>query len=206
MKLSLSQSPSAKQQPNFARYCRHRKLLIDRCGELHPIRNQSLKVLQLLADNHDTILTRDAIHTAVWNKVAVTDDSLIQCISELRKALGDKDRAILKTFPRQGYLLSQDAFAPMTVQFTVKPNMRLRSLLVSNQTRAVLAAIVLFLSAQAILIEKSTIAESVNEKIQIGSNSTAGWVHSGELGKRAYRESGMPYWNNQFLWDGYYPK
>src|SRR5262249_31705732 len=34
-----------------------------------------------------------------------TDDSLIRCISEVRRALGDESQAIIKTVPRRGYLL-----------------------------------------------------------------------------------------------------
>src|SRR6476659_7037261 len=40
---------------------------------------------------------------AVWPGVAVTDDSLVQCIHQIRRALGDDGHAILKTVPKRGY-------------------------------------------------------------------------------------------------------
>jgi DNA-binding winged helix-turn-helix (wHTH) protein len=34
----------------------------------------------------------------------VTDDSLVQCLIEVRRALGDKSRCYIKTVPRRGYI------------------------------------------------------------------------------------------------------
>ena len=42
----------------------------------------------------------------VWPGVAVTDDSLVQCIHEIRCALGDEKHAVLKTVPKRGYRLN----------------------------------------------------------------------------------------------------
>ncbi|OSQ52434.1 hypothetical protein MGEO_03350 [Marivita geojedonensis] len=41
----------------------------------------------------------------VWADTHVTDDSLVQCISEIRKALGSEASALLRTVPKQGYCL-----------------------------------------------------------------------------------------------------
>ena len=41
---------------------------------------------------------------AVWPDVVVTDDSLIRCIGEVRRAIGDEEQATIKTVPRRGYL------------------------------------------------------------------------------------------------------
>ena len=41
----------------------------------------------------------------VWKDTFVTDDSLVQCVSEIRKALGPEDGKLLKTVPKQGYRL-----------------------------------------------------------------------------------------------------
>lgn len=45
---------------------------------------------------------------AVWPDTHVTDDSLVQCISEIRRALG-KDGTRLRTVPKQGYRLNTTA-------------------------------------------------------------------------------------------------
>ncbi len=42
--------------------------------------------------------------SAVWPNVIVTDESLAQCVSDVRFALGDRGRRIIRTVPRRGYL------------------------------------------------------------------------------------------------------
>jgi adenylate cyclase len=45
------------------------------------------------------------LQSAVWPGIVVTDDSLVQCIGEIRKALGDDARKLVETVPRRGYRL-----------------------------------------------------------------------------------------------------
>ena len=47
---------------------------------------------------------KDALHAAVWGDIAVTEDSLVQCIGDIRRALGP-DRDALRTLPKRGYRL-----------------------------------------------------------------------------------------------------
>jgi len=42
---------------------------------------------------------------AVWPDVVVSDDSLVQCVGELRLALGSQGGALIRTLSRRGYLL-----------------------------------------------------------------------------------------------------
>lgn len=70
-----------------------------------PIRPQSLRVLDVLLDNVGRLVTRDALHATVWPGVVVTDDSLVQCIAEIRRAIGDTQHEIVRTVPRRGYRL-----------------------------------------------------------------------------------------------------
>ena len=59
----------------------------------------------LLAENAGRVVVKDEIIAKVWNNVVVTDDSLTQCIADIRKAIGDEDPRILRTVSRRGYLL-----------------------------------------------------------------------------------------------------
>lgn len=69
-------------------------------------------LLQLLSRAGE-IVTKDALIEAAWQGVAVTDNSLEQAISALRKALGDSNRGsraadrgsskLIETVPRRGY-------------------------------------------------------------------------------------------------------
>ena len=74
-------------------------------GEHVDLRPRSYAVLRLLAENAGRLVTKDAIIAKVWDDVAVTEDSLTQCIADIRRAVGDDDRRVLRTVPRKGYLL-----------------------------------------------------------------------------------------------------
>lgn len=68
-------------------------------------RPKAFEVLQHLVQNAGRLVSKEELHEAVWPKVTVTDDSLVQCIRELRDKLGDHDHSLIKTVPRRGYLL-----------------------------------------------------------------------------------------------------
>ena len=70
--------------------------------ELPPKR---FEVLRHLAENAGRLVSKEELYEAVWPKVTVTDDSLVQCIRELRQKLGDDGHSLIKTVPRRGYLL-----------------------------------------------------------------------------------------------------
>jgi DNA-binding winged helix-turn-helix (wHTH) protein len=74
-------------------------------GEHVELRPRSFAVLRLLAEHAGRLVTKDELITKVWDDVAVTEDSLTQCIADIRKAIGDEDRRVLRTVPRKGYLL-----------------------------------------------------------------------------------------------------
>lgn len=69
------------------------------------LRPKSFALLVYLGRHPGRLLSKDELIEAVWPNVAVTDDSLVQCISELRAALGDSNQHLIKTVPRRGYLL-----------------------------------------------------------------------------------------------------
>ncbi len=71
--------------------------------EIH-LRPQAFGVLQYLAANAGRLVSKDEIFEAVWGKTVVTDDSLTQCLVEIRRALGDESREAIRTVPRRGYV------------------------------------------------------------------------------------------------------
>ena len=79
------------------------------------LRSQSLAVLKILNDNVGKVVTKEQIMAAVWPDVAVTDDSLVQCITEIRKAIADTDRTIIKTLPKRGYIFEPRLALPEVV-------------------------------------------------------------------------------------------
>jgi TolB-like protein/DNA-binding winged helix-turn-helix (wHTH) protein/Tfp pilus assembly protein PilF len=82
-------------------------------GATIPVRPKTFALLTYLAKHPRRLLTKDELMQAVWPDVAVTDDSLVQCVSELRSALGDRNQSVIKTVPRRGYLFD--------AQFTAEP-------------------------------------------------------------------------------------
>jgi TolB-like protein/DNA-binding winged helix-turn-helix (wHTH) protein len=73
-------------------------------GEVE-LRPKSFEVLRHLAERPRCVVPKEALIGAVWPDVAVTDDSLTRCVSEVRRALADGRQEILKTVPRRGYML-----------------------------------------------------------------------------------------------------
>ncbi|WP_166504571.1 winged helix-turn-helix domain-containing protein [Thioclava sp. IC9] len=73
------------------------------------LRPQSAKVLAVLLAARGEMVGKERLMEAVWPDTHVTDDSLVQCISEIRKALGPRDGKRLQTLPRKGYRLAVDA-------------------------------------------------------------------------------------------------
>lgn len=62
-------------------------------------------VLKVLIENAGTPVTKGHLFSAVWKDTIVTDDALISCIQELRKALADdaKQPRFIETRHRRGY-------------------------------------------------------------------------------------------------------
>lgn len=81
------------------------EVLRNAAGNDIPLRPQSLAVLRYLARNVDRIVTKDELMNAVWADIAVTENSLVQCVHEIRRALGDENQSVLKTVARRGYRL-----------------------------------------------------------------------------------------------------
>jgi DNA-binding winged helix-turn-helix (wHTH) protein/Tfp pilus assembly protein PilF len=80
-----------------------RRLL--RAGEMIPLSERQLAILAHLVSQAGTALSKDALIEAAWRDVAVTDNSLEQAISAVRRALtnGPDEQSYIQTVPRQGY-------------------------------------------------------------------------------------------------------
>ena len=81
------------------------QILMDSQGNTCALRHQSLKVLHYLALHANQVVTKAELFASIWRGLNVTDDSLVQCIAEIRQALQDSKHQILKTWPRRGYSL-----------------------------------------------------------------------------------------------------
>jgi len=85
--------------------------LCDSTGQVAALRPQALYVLLELARRSGEVVTKRDLMARVWPGIVVTDDSLVQCIVEIRRALGDTEQRIVRTMPRRGYCLVPDSEA-----------------------------------------------------------------------------------------------
>ena len=79
---------------------------LHRDGAEVDLRAKCFDLLTCLARNAGRVVTKDELIQTVWPNVVVTDESLTRCVSDIRQALGDGAQRIVKTVPRQGYLLA----------------------------------------------------------------------------------------------------
>jgi TolB-like protein/DNA-binding winged helix-turn-helix (wHTH) protein len=113
-------------------------------GKAVDLRSQSAEVLSVLAARQGEIVSKDALTQAVWPDTFVTDDSLTQCIADIRRALGDDKHVIVQTLPKRGYRLNADALdaaSPNAAAGAERAGTRF------SPRRLVLAAIVLVAAA-----------------------------------------------------------
>ena len=76
------------------------------------LRPKTFRVLRHLAENAGRLVPKQELYKIVWPNVVVSDDSLVQCVRELRQALGDDKYRLIKTVSRRGYLLDVTVTTP----------------------------------------------------------------------------------------------
>ncbi len=80
------------------------------------LRPKVYETLKYLVQHPERLISKQELMQAIWADAFVTDDSLVQCTLELRRALGDHGQRLLRTVPRRGYI-----FSPVTVEEPVPP-------------------------------------------------------------------------------------
>jgi DNA-binding winged helix-turn-helix (wHTH) protein/TolB-like protein/Tfp pilus assembly protein PilF len=90
--------------------------LLRRDGIVVDLRPKSFEVLAYLLDRAGRLVSKDELVQAVWHDVAVTDNSLSQCMVEIRRVLGDDSQEIIRTVARRGYLFAASVSIDQQVQ------------------------------------------------------------------------------------------
>ena len=109
------------------------------------LRRQSFEVLCYLVERSGNLVSKSDIIRAVWGETPASDDSLTHCLIDIRKALHDTDREIVKTVPRRGYLFD----LPVDVESPQSTTARRRN----RRLSAAIAASLTLLVAVAVLLE-----------------------------------------------------
>ena len=84
---------------------REREFLLIKGGERLPVEPTAFRVLLFLLRNPGRIVSKEEIVGAVWNDIAVSDNSLTRAIAQLRRVLDDDPREprYILTVPTLGY-------------------------------------------------------------------------------------------------------
>jgi len=91
-----------------------------RAGEEISLRAKAFEVLAYLVERHGRLVTKAELIDAVWRDVSVADNSLAQCILEIRRALDDEAQQLIRTVARRGYILEAPV-TPPALEFPRNP-------------------------------------------------------------------------------------
>lgn len=72
-------------------------------GSCVPLRPRAESLLRYFLLEPGRLISRNELTTLLWPSTVVTDDSLVQCVGELRSALGDHDQQVIRTIRGRGY-------------------------------------------------------------------------------------------------------
>lgn len=82
--------------------------LCGRDGTPIRLRPKTFEMLRLFAANPGRVLSKQELMEAVWPNIHVGEDGLFQCIREIRTALGDEQRQMIKLVSGRGYLFAAE--------------------------------------------------------------------------------------------------
>jgi TolB-like protein/Flp pilus assembly protein TadD len=75
-----------------------------RAGLPLQLRPKSFDVLAYLSRNRGRLVSKAELIDHVWGHVAVTENSLVQCIKDIRQVLNGNSQFEIKTVPKRGYV------------------------------------------------------------------------------------------------------
>ena len=73
-------------------------------GQDLALRPKAFDILRFLVERAGKLASKDELVELAWPNVTVSDDSLAQCVKEIRRLLGDDEQRFIRTVPRRGYM------------------------------------------------------------------------------------------------------
>jgi TolB-like protein/DNA-binding winged helix-turn-helix (wHTH) protein/Flp pilus assembly protein TadD len=83
----------------------HQRRVLRDDGSGVSLRPQAVELLCELALHAGEVVDKRRLLDVVWPGMVVTDDSLVQAVGDIRRAIGDERHQVLQTVPRRGYRL-----------------------------------------------------------------------------------------------------
>lgn len=96
--------------------------LVGADGQPVELRAQALRVLLVLGEHAGEVVGKDELMQRVWGDVVVTEDSLVQAVGDIRRALGERGHRQVRTVPRRGYMLVAEAAPPAPARTVPAPD------------------------------------------------------------------------------------
>jgi len=69
-----------------------------------PLSPKPAALLRYFLEHPERLIGKQELMAHIWGGVVVTDDSLVQCVGELRSRLGEPGGRLITTHPRRGYM------------------------------------------------------------------------------------------------------
>jgi DNA-binding winged helix-turn-helix (wHTH) protein/Tol biopolymer transport system component len=169
---------------------REQKLLFSATGVV-PLAPKTFETLLVLVENHDRVVTKEALLQRVWPDTFVEEGSLARNVSILRKALGKEadDQTFIETVPKRGYrfvaavrqsprVVPIDAAPPTTPAVTNPDQMPTRPLGLGaglSISLAAIGAIGLFALRSPAITPSDEPGEASVEELKISAVTTSGY-------------------------------
>src|SRR5882672_757075 len=81
----------------FGRFVVDRRSACLRCdGAVLPLRPKTFDVLVYLVQHPGRLVAKSELIDRIWQNVSVTENSLVQCVKEIRQALGDDTQTTIE--------------------------------------------------------------------------------------------------------------
>lgn len=90
-------------------------------GSATRLRPKTLELFKLLVQNSHRVLGKEELMETIWPGIHVGEDSLFQCIREIRVALGDARREMVQVISGRGYLFALDVTTEQAASGTAEP-------------------------------------------------------------------------------------
>ena len=75
-------------------------------GQEIPLQPKAFEVLSYLVERHGRLVGKGELLDAVWRDTSITENSLSQCIVQIRRALSDDSHQMIRTVARRGYVFA----------------------------------------------------------------------------------------------------
>lgn len=113
---------------------------LSRSGRELRLRPKSLAVLAHLVRHSGRLVTKEELLDAIWGHRHVTEGALTQCLVDIRRAMGDEAREMVRTVPRRGFIFEPEVIADSSMIGPMAMGLRL-----AGRWRAAIGVLVVML-------------------------------------------------------------